>query len=486
MIPVANINRRFVKKHVPFCCFVLFCLTMIAGCSSSGNLEVDRGSGYNYVKGFPEVRFSSIGLFDNNGISGIDYSIDIVYGSIIYKKSEEEQFRGLVQVELQIIDLEEPNKIIQPVSFTREILSNDGKIINSQDVLNLKERFETKPGTYSLLLTVTDMNSSKQTTQKNTVTIPNPEKTLPDITSIQLLGKDAEANAQFGMITTYDVPERLDSLRFLFQVTNSLPDQELQINTKLVKYRADSDPARLPTQLNYNISSIQFRGIDYSKTEVIQENTRTIFQQGYILIQFEFSMFEKGNYRFEVTLTDNAGEVLEVKARDFSIKGAYYPSLKSPKELLEPLFYIMPPKEYKRLIKMENPDSLKQEIDRFWLSNIRKRSTARQVISLYYERVEEANKQFSNFKEGWKTDPGMVYILFGPPLYVEEGIDGMVWSYTNNFQDGTRIFRFSKERFFSDQFPFNHFILSRSQFYYNEEFQQIEAWKSGRILTLSL
>ena len=39
------------------------------------------------------------------------------------------------------------------------------------------------------------------------------------------------------------------------------------------------------------------------------------------------------------------------------------------------------------------------------------------------EEIEEANKQFSNYKEGWKTDMGMMYILFGPPWYIESTLE---------------------------------------------------------------
>lgn len=37
----------------------------------------------------------------------------------------------------------------------------------------------------------------------------------------------------------------------------------------------------------------------------------------------------------------------------------------------------------------------------------------------YYRRVAYANKEFSHYIEGWRTDMGMVYIMFGPPNDVE-------------------------------------------------------------------
>jgi GWxTD domain-containing protein len=37
----------------------------------------------------------------------------------------------------------------------------------------------------------------------------------------------------------------------------------------------------------------------------------------------------------------------------------------------------------------------------------------------YYDRVAYANKHFSHFVDGWKTDMGMVYIILGPPSSVD-------------------------------------------------------------------
>lgn len=37
----------------------------------------------------------------------------------------------------------------------------------------------------------------------------------------------------------------------------------------------------------------------------------------------------------------------------------------------------------------------------------------------YYSRVAYANEHFKHYIDGWKTDRGMVYIIYGPPSYVD-------------------------------------------------------------------
>jgi hypothetical protein len=53
----------------------------------------------------------------------------------------------------------------------------------------------------------------------------------------------------------------------------------------------------------------------------------------------------------------------------------------------------------------------------------------------YYIRVQFANKNFAHYIEGWRTDMGMVYIIFGSPNNVDRhpfDIDSKpyeIWSY---------------------------------------------------------
>jgi len=108
------------------------------------------------------------------------------------------------------------------------------------------------------------------------------------------------------------------------------------------------------------------------------------------------------------------------------------------------------------------------------------------VIEKYYQRVEEANKQFSNFKEGWKTDIGMMYILFGPPWYVERKLNMMFWSYAYDRSDPRYNFFFEQPKVKNEFFPFNNYLLDRNQGYYNIYYQQVQLWLTGQIMRRDL
>jgi len=74
----------------------------------------------------------------------------------------------------------------------------------------------------------------------------------------------------------------------------------------------------------------------------------------------------------------------------------------------------------------------------------------------YYRRIDITNKNFRSYTEGWMTDKGMVFIIFGPPQSVERTSpygDGRIyerWSYFNN-----------REFLFVDNSGFGDFRLVR-------------------------
>jgi GWxTD domain-containing protein len=282
-------------------------------------------------------------------------------------------------------------------------------------------------------------------------------------------------------ITTYDVQGKVDSLMFRLQVTNNSSEEPMAVNARLLRFESDTSIARPMHYNRYSPSSIQYKGIEYDDEEVIQSNRRVLSQAGSVLIEYKFGQQDRGNYRFDVT-TDEEEENELFKARDFGVRSENYPSIKSAYELAQPLYYLMSDKDYEKLMAIQNQDSLKQEVDRFWLRNLNNKNRAKEVITKYYQRVEEANKQFSNFKEGWKTDLGMVYILFGPPWYVDRSLNEMSWSYSYNRANPDYNYNFVTPKLRSEFFPFQNYLLQRNQFYFNIQYQQMQLWLTGQIL----
>ena len=84
------------------------------------------------------------------------------------------------------------------------------------------------------------------------------------------------------------------------------------------------------------------------------------------------------------------------------------------------------------------------------------RTEHNELMEEYYRRVSYSNENFDGWKDGWETDRGMIYILFGPPDQVERTNPSManstlyqVWSY----------YKINKQFVFKDQNGFGDFRL---------------------------
>jgi len=473
-------------QHVLY--IYIFATLLLVGCAKSFNPDIKRGSSYNFKEGFPEVRFSSIGTINNDGEPELTLNANIVYGSLIYKEKNNSQEANIV-IDIQIIAQDENNSDVQTKRYPITITKDNPNISYSQKTFSFEKQLPIEPGKYEIKFTLTDLTSKKKITNTSQTYVPNLNAEKQHLTNISMLGKNVGAEQpNWSPVITYDVPAKIDSLKFVIQATNNSSENPMTINTNLIRFKSDTSAARPMHYSNYSPSSIEYKGINYDKEEVIESTQRKLIQAGNVLIEFTFSNQRRGNYRFEVTSNKNeeTEEAALYKARDFGIKSKHYPSVQSARELAAPLVYLMGEKSHKKLMKIQNSDSLKKEVDRFWLRNIRNTSKARSVIEKYYQRVEEANKQFSNFKEGWKTDPGMIYILFGPPWYVNQSLDEMKWSFSYNRSDPERNFFFYQPKLESKFFPFQHFLLDRSQSYFSVRYQQAELWLTGLILQRNL
>jgi GWxTD domain-containing protein len=477
----------FLKRYSIKEIFLFLTLFTIAACSSTKYDNIDRGEGYNYRPGFPELRLAATGHVDANNTPKIIVSGDVVYGSLIYS-GKDDVFKAEIDIDVQIIKNPETDEseVVVNENYSEVLTSLNNRIVYSQDVFSFEKTYPMGPGDYKITVSVTDGASGQRSQRSVLTSLPNPQDNKPHITEIRILGKDSSAaDPAFKQATTYDIQSSLDSLKFTFQVTNNNPDVPINLNSRLLKFKSDTSIARPMNYNDYSPSSMAYKGIVYDDFEIIQSSTRELNQTGSVIIEFGFKNLDRGNYRLEVTTKQGDDEEI-YKGRDFGIKSPNYPSLRTAKELARPLSYLMSEKEYDNLMSISTSDSLKQAIDRFWLANVQNASTAKSVISLYYERVEEANKQFSNFKEGWKTDPGMMYILFGPPWYVDRFGEQMHWSYAYDKEDPERNFTFYRTKLNNKFFPFDNYLLNRSNFYFTLQNQQIERWRSGSILTYNL
>ena len=155
--------------------------------------------------------------------------------------------------------------------------------------------------------------------------------------------------------------------------------------------------------------------------------------------------------------------------------GGSFPQIKTPSELMEPLFYLTTLAEYRDLRKQEN---IKLGVDNLWLKMGGSIEKSKELIRIYYNRVVYSNLYFTSNKEGWKTDQGMIFILFGPPSRIQMTGSGERWYYFSKRRSSPLEFRFERK---PDAFSDQNMVWVKttdSQMFWNEA---VRSWRNGKV-----
>lgn len=152
-----------------------------------------------------------------------------------------------------------------------------------------------------------------------------------------------------------------------------------------------------------------------------------------------------------------------------------FPFITNTEQMIEPLRYISTQLEYDNL---KNAANKKKEMDAFWLRMAGNEDRARKVMNAYYSRVEKNNLFFTSYKEGWKTDRGIVYLIYGPPSTIYKTPTFESWIYGEESNILSLTFKFKK---MENPMSENDFILMRDLSMKPSWYREVDSWRQGRI-----
>jgi GWxTD domain-containing protein len=115
------------------------------------------------------------------------------------------------------------------------------------------------------------------------------------------------------------------------------------------------------------------------------------------------------------------------KKKDDKSDKQLFKELASPykKWLNEDVAFIISEDERKLFLKLQTNEEREQYIEAFWQRrNPDPDSPENSYKEEHYRRIAYANEHFSSGMEGWRTDRGRMYIVWGPPTSKEEHTQG--------------------------------------------------------------
>ena len=308
-------------------------------------------------------------------------------------------------------------------------------------------------------------------------TFPAPPTQTPKYLSVQLMLKSGKVFAQARQV----LPPISDgsSLDYAFQMANNqndslLFDTYVKPNTALrLNYRQTYCPENI--QVSYfKHSTRQLALPPHTPTTTPSKNKAllpgkpdSIFQTSnpVLLKQSGLYILQKSNDNN--TFDPLQGKTILVTENDF-------PKITTPKDLIEALRYLTRNVEYEQLKNAPDP---KAAADSFWLQRAGNFERGRKLIKEFYSRVQRANALFSDYREGWQTDMGLIYIIFGRPQAVYDKGRQQMWDYTRLAQESTLRFIFEQQ-----QLPFGQsYTLQRNPDYKSAWNDAVYEWRKGII-----
>lgn len=176
----------------------------------------------------------------------------------------------------------------------------------------------------------------------------------------------------------------------------------------------------------------------------------------------------KGFYFFKSDSSINKGLCVSVMDENF-------PLIVSDSEKINCMRYILSNDEFKMA---KSSEQNKNTIIELWKIFTGSEKRAINLMSEWYKRASIANDFFTAVKEGWKTDRGMIFLVFGHPRKVEKTNEKETWFYGDNNALHSFYFEFDK---IQSPYSENEYLLIRSTSLKNRWYEAVDTWRKGRI-----
>lgn len=289
---------------------------------------------------------------------------------------------------------------------------------------------------------------------------------------LRITAHDLNRDAQSTVMLRVDQGVPGDAQEYLPMGANSLPifDDHVRAGTSL-KVRTDLHAGDVLHVAHHRpieaLPAPVFAEVAPPRLDEAADSTFTVLVQADGT--FNFTTGASGFYHFRADTSSMAGFTLFVATES-------YPAITTVQDMVSPLRYITSRKEWEAITTSATP---RKEVERFWTDAAGTRQRAREAIAAYYGRVESANRHFSSYTEGWKTDRGLVHIIFGTPSTIRKDEKGETWVYGDETNLMSLVFTFVRR---ADPFSENDLVLRRDPQLKSAWYRNVESWRNGRVL----
>ncbi|NUN07722.1 MAG: GWxTD domain-containing protein [Ignavibacteriaceae bacterium] len=362
----------------------------------------------------------------------VDIFVQVPFDRVKFLKTNK-TFQAEYSITVSVYDSTK-TKLITERTWNEKIETGDYNQSVSRNNYNLSLRtFSLRPGDYHFKVAVEDKDTRKKYTAEMSYEIRelSGEISLSDIILIASQVQDPGGNKITPNVSGNIVSQRTGIPFFVEVYSDSVVKRNFQV--------------KMSSMGNKNLVYTNF--IERS----LENGINQIF---YTLDSIDVAV---GDYMITFSLlNENLSPLTSVtKIVRSRLTGLTF-VIKDLEKAIDQMVYIAGASELDDMKKAENyNDKLKLFLD-FWKK--RDPSTAteeNEIFNEYFRRVEFANKNFSNYMEGWRSDMGMVYIILGAP----DNIDRHPFDYNSKPYEIWEYFELNRRFVFIDNTGFGDYRL---------------------------
>ncbi len=445
-------------------------LAALAACSGPSPLDApDAGRSAAYQPGLPDLDLEAVPAI-RDGQPGLVVYTSLPRASLVFTKADS-AWVARYDLSLRVTAGRDTEAFL---SFGDTLRVDAPEATRAPERLGRQTWVALAPGVYTVEAVLEDAASGEQAVRQQRVEVTAPGRARLGRPLVLAHRGEGELEPVVALHTA-----RRDSLASAVAVYDAPAGSTLAL--QVLRLRADTSVAVPPFWLSPSRGSLAFRGTDAGAADTLVTERRALGGAAEQEARFDLPALSLGVYQLDVVLRGPDGRTLDEASRTLAVEGPGFPQLATLAELVDALAYIAYPREVQLIREGASAAERRRRFDAFWGSLVPDRRVAGTLLRRYYERVEEANRLFTSVKPGWKTDRGMVYVVFGAPEYVETTFEGETWYYAYGSQDAASTFVFERASPYEVD-PFGHYVLVRQPAYERAWGRALRRWREGSSL----
>lgn len=394
---------------------ILISVKLITPGYSYSQLENQSIQNLNYGKEyffFDPLIFYPI---DADGKGRLDVYIEIPLENLQFKFiSSENKYNSNIDYSIKVID--DQNRAVVNEKFNSIIsYKKDDKTKNKWNSEYIIKTFTLAPGNYKVEVTLEDKNTSKTLSKSSDIKVLETEPGGINVSDVMLVSNyedGADGKKSITPLVTKNVGGNKQF--YIFYEINNLTGKD-----------------------ENKIFDFKITKIDNEKKNLIASGTFDYLLKpgkNQKIEKFNAEQFLTGDYNLEITDRTSNNVIAD---KDFMFRWTDMPvTIKDLDEAIQQCIYIADATEFEKLRVAKTRVEKEKEFIAFWKSKDPTPNTAKNEVMIdYYNRIKISNERYSTHFPGWKTDMGMVYILFGDPNNIERSPFGdntkpyEIWDY---------------------------------------------------------